>query len=394
MLVELTKMEQRYQAVLAVQRDGRTVTEVAAAVGVSRQTVHSWLRRYEDGGLAGLADRSHQPRSCPHQMAPVVEARVVELRLGHPLWGPARLAHQLGREGVDPVPSRMGIYRALKRHGLIEAQGRRRRLVTYKRWERGRPMELWQMDIVGGVVLADGTECKVLTGVDDHSRFCVSAGVMPRAVARAVCSIFAQSLRTWGVPDEVLTDNGKVFTNRFGIRPTEVLFDRICRENGITHRLTAPASPTTTGKIERFHRTLRVEFLSGRCFDDLTSAQAELDAWVVAYNTDRPHQSLGMEPPATRFWHRPSAPPDPLPPTLDALAEERTGDNWISRKVTTNGVISVAYQQISVGKHRNGARVDIHVTDTLLEIWHGAELVKTVARTTEGDIRKKRAQAS
>lgn len=278
-------MEPRCQAVLAIQRDGRTVTEVAAAIGVSRQTVHAWLRRYEQGGLAALADRSHQPRSCPHQMPAVIEARVVELRLSHPGRGPARLGQQLDREGVDPVPSRMGIYRALKRHGLIEPQGRRKRLATYKRWERGRPMELWQMDIVGGVVLVDGIECKVLTGVDDHSQFGVSAGIMPRAIARAVCAVFAQSLRTWGVPEEVLTDNGKVFTNRFGIHPTEVLFDRICRENGIAHRLTAPASPTTTGKIERFHRTLRAEFLTGRCFDD-----------------------------------------------------------WISRKVTTNGVISVLYQ--------------------------------------------------
>lgn len=393
MLVELSKMEQRYQAVLAIQRDGRTVTEVAAAIGVSRQTVHSWLRRYEQGGLAALADRSHQPRSCPHQMPPVIEARVVELRLGHPVWGPARLAHQLAREGAEPVPSRMGIYRALKRHGLIEPQGRRKRLVTYKRWERGRPMELWQMDIVGGVLLADGTEAKILTGVDDHSRFCVSAAIMPRAIARAVCAAFAHSLSTWGVPEEVLTDNGKVFTNRFGLRPTEVLFDRICRENGIAHRLTAPASPTTTGKIERFHRTLRTEFLSGRCFDDLTTAQTELDGWVNSYNCDRPHQALGMQPPAARFWNRSATPIEPLPASLAALDEQRAGDDWISRKVASNGVISVVYQQISIGKHRAGARVDIHATDTLLEIWDGDELVKTVLRATKGDIRKKRAQA-
>ena len=67
----------------------------------------------------------------------------------------------------------------------------------------------------------------------------------------------------FGVPEEVLTDNGKQFTDRFG-KGGEVLFDRICRENGITHRLTQPASPTTTGKIERFHQTLRPEFLDDR----------------------------------------------------------------------------------------------------------------------------------
>src|SRR5205809_7009710 len=85
---------------------------------------------------------------------------------------------------------------------------------------------------------------------------------MARAASRAVCVHFAEAVRRHGVPQELLTDNGKVFTGRFGVKDVEVLFDRICRENGIDHLLTAPRSPTTTGKIERFHRTLRSEFLT------------------------------------------------------------------------------------------------------------------------------------
>ena len=97
-------------------------------------------------------------------------------------------------------------------------------------------MALWQLDIVGGAFLADGTEAKIVTGVDDHSRYCVICQVVPRATGRAVCLAFAAALRAFGVPDEVLTDNGKQFTARFG-NGGEVLFDRICRDNGITHRL-------------------------------------------------------------------------------------------------------------------------------------------------------------
>jgi transposase len=184
--LELSEVEQRYDAVLAVVRDGLSVVEAAAAAGVTRQTVHAWMGRYEGGGLAALADRSHRPRGSPLQMAAAVEVRVLELRRQRPNWGPARLRHQLGREGVAPLPLVSGIYRALRRHGLIEPTAQRKRLPAYKRWERGRPMELWQMDVVGGVLLADGTECKILTGVDDHSRFCVAAGIMVRAVARSV----------------------------------------------------------------------------------------------------------------------------------------------------------------------------------------------------------------
>jgi transposase InsO family protein len=108
----------------------------------------------------------------------------------------------------------------------------------------------------------DGTQAKVITGVDDHSRYCVIAQVVARATGRAVCLAFAGALRRFGVPEEVLTDNGKQFTARFG-HGGEVLFDRICRDNGIAHRLTPPASPTTTGKVERFHQSLRRELLDG-----------------------------------------------------------------------------------------------------------------------------------
>ena len=84
-----------------------------------------------------------------------------------------------------------------------------------------------------------------------HSRFCVSARLMPRERTQAVCDGLALAMREHGVPQQILTDNGKVFTGRFHHPPVEVLFDRICRENGVEHLLTQPRSPTTTGKIER-----------------------------------------------------------------------------------------------------------------------------------------------
>ncbi len=174
MLVELGLVEQRYQAVLEVLNDGATVSDVARRSGVARQTVHEWLRRYAARGLPGLVDRPSKPLSCPHQMHPQVEARVVELRRAHPGWGPRTIAHRLAREGVDAVPGLSSIYRCLVRHGLITPQARRRRRADYKRWERGRAMELWQMDISGGVRLADGSQAKLVTGIADHSRFCVS----------------------------------------------------------------------------------------------------------------------------------------------------------------------------------------------------------------------------
>jgi transposase len=156
-LVELGLVEQRYKAVCEVL-DGATVTDVALRNGVVRQTVHDWLRRYAADGIAGLADRSSRPATCPHQIAPVLEATIVELRRAHPAWGPRRIRHELWLKGVDPLPGRSSVYRALVRHRLIEPKKRKRQKSDYKRWERSRSMELWQMDVVGRIHLRDGTE--------------------------------------------------------------------------------------------------------------------------------------------------------------------------------------------------------------------------------------------
>jgi transposase len=202
---ELSVAEQRYEAVRAVIADGETVTDVAARFGVARKTVHAWLARYEAGGLEGLADRSHRPRSCPHQMTAAVEVALAGLRLAHPSWGPRRLAFELARRDAGPV-SESAAYRALARLNLIDPAARRPRDRKWKRWERGAPMELWQMDVVGGFVLADGTRAKALTGVDDHSRFCVSARLMTRESSQKVCDGLAAALAAYGIPEQILTD--------------------------------------------------------------------------------------------------------------------------------------------------------------------------------------------
>ena len=384
--------EQKYQAVMAVLSDGRAVSEVASQWGVSRQSVHAWLRRYEDGGLLGLEPRSSRPGSCPHQMAGVVEVRILELRRAHPGWGPRRILYELGNVDPvelagEPVPSRSAIYRCLVRAGLIDPRARRRREEHWKRWERGAPMELWQMDVVGGFLLADGRRAKALTGVDDHSRFCVSAYLTYRETSQRVCDGLALAMGSHGVPEEILTDNGKVFTGRFNKPPVEVLFDRVCRENGITHRLTQPRSPTTTGKIERFHRTLRTEFRTDRVFEDLRHAQDELDAWIEEYNTRRPHSSIGMVPPVERFSFR----PEPVRQPYAEAGQDRTGGDWVARRAGSNGVISVSWQQICLGKAAAGHQVDVHVTDRVIQVWDGNQLLKTMARSSTGEVRKKRA---
>jgi transposase InsO family protein len=387
--------EQRYEAVRAVIADGETVTSVAARFGVSRKTMHGWLARYEAGGLEGLVDRSHRPRSCPHQMPADVEVALVELRVAHPSWGPRRLVFELARRGVVPAVSESAAYRALARLNLIDPAARRPRDRKWKRWERGTPMELWQLDVVGGFVLVDGSRVKALTGVDDHSRFCVSAHLMSRESSQKVCDGLAKALRAYGVPEQILTDNGRVFTGRFNHPPVEVLFDRICRENGIVHLHTQPRSPTTTGKVERFHRAIRTEFRTDRVFASLAAAQAELDDWVTDYNTRRPHQALDMATPAARFLRDQPRQVRSLPRSSNdgpaRPTNDRSDGTWVSRRASAVGVVCVNWQQVCLGAAAAGRNIDVWVTDQVMQFYDGDQLLRTQKRDQPGPVRKKRA---
>lgn len=397
MLWELSVSEQRYRAVLEV-RAGLPVTEVAERYGVSRQSVHTWLNRYRDEGPSGLADRSHQVHRHPWQIPPEVEAAVCELRRAHPRWGPKRLVFEMGRRGLGTV-TRSTVYRVLVRNGLVEPKSRRRRRQDYKRWERPVPMQLWQLDVTASAFLAGGPEVKIVTGVDDHSRYCVLATAVLRATARPVCQAFLDAMAVYGVPEEVLTDNGTVFTGRFiKPRPAVVLFERICRENGITQRLTRPASPTTTGKIERLHQSLQRELLDDHGpFASLEALQAALDAWREEYNTDRPHQSLGMAFPASRFTSAcsplplrapaghglatpgaASGPPAREPAASSAQPGLPQAALEVDRVVPPSGNLWIGGQQVWLGPALAGRSVILWIDETTLHVLLDGARLKTL----------------
>jgi transposase InsO family protein len=408
MLWELSVAEQRYRAVLEVGT-AVPVTEVAERYGVSRQSVHAWLVRYRREGIAGLEDRSHQVHHHPWRIPAEIEELICELRRGHPKWGPRRLVFEVGRRGHQVT--RSSVYRTLVRNGLAEPKSRRRRRKDYRRWERGTAMELWQLDVTASAFLAGGAEVKIVTGIDDHSRFCVLAKAVMRATARPVCLAFVEAMQVYGVPEEVLTDNAKVFTGRFhkpGV-PVEVLFDKTCRENGITHRLTKIHSPTTTGKIERLHQTLQRELLEVHGpFESIEALQAALDAWREEYNTDRPHQSLGMAFPASRFTSASSplelripaqltaSTPQPKPPRpaaglspamrLPAHAEPEaatiTSRDWtaveVGRVIPPSGNLWIGGQQVWLGPALAGRKVTLWADQVSLHVLLDGARLKTL----------------
>lgn len=397
-------MEVRLRAVTEAI-NGSPIVDVAERFGVSRQTVTAWRKRYEAEGLDGLVDASRRPHSSPARIDPNVEALICEMRRHHRRWGARRIAYQLALEIGDRAPSRSTVYRALVRNGLINQQEQHHKRI-YKRRQREAPMHLWQLDLVGGLFLADGRECKILTGIDDHSRFVVTATILQRPSGNAVVEAFLAAVARWGVPFEVLTDNGKQFTGKHTRPlPVEVLFERTCREFGITAKLTKRHSPTTTGKIERFHRTLRRELLDeAGAFTDIESAQAALDEWVHAYNTVRPHQSLDMATPASLFRARDHpAPPDsaagPQPSTQQpfqaahppAPTRQRSSQAIeLDVRVPPSGVIGIAgIQQMWIGKNHAGRAVTLWLDLTSIHVIADDVVIKTIlSRLTTTDLER------
>jgi hypothetical protein len=229
-----------------------------------------------------------------------------------------------------------------------------------------------------------------VTGIDDHSRFVVCAVVVPRATARPVCAALLAALRRHGIPEQILTDNGKVFTARFGMGPGPVLFDKVCHDNGIKHLLTAPYSPTTTGKIERLHKTIRAEFLleHDRRHHTIEALQAALDAWVTEYNTERPHQSCGNRPPAERFALAAGRDLVVVEDTVSiavAAKNSRSRPAGVSRWVNARGRISLAGFDYPVGATFAGEPVEVVVSDGLVEILHAGVLVASHAQRLKAD---------
>jgi Integrase core domain len=226
-----------------------------------------------------------------------------------------------------------------------------------------------------------------------------------------VCEALLGALQRHGVPEQVLTDNGTVFTGRFGPggSSAEVLFDRVCAENGIRHLLTAPRSPTTTGKVERLHKTMRAEFFvdADRVFATVGELQPALNVWVDQYNTERPHQSLGMRLPVERFAL--AAGPDlgVVDPLAAVAAHGQThaatpgGDlcgAGVQRWVDQRGSIRLAGFGYRVPIVLAGEPVQAVVADNLVQIYHHDVLIASHVQrckpdTTPGVLRQGRRTA-
>jgi transposase InsO family protein len=292
-------LSQRLEFVVLATAEGANITQLCRRFGVSRKTGYKWCQRYRAGGVEAMSDRSRRPVESPSKTCGFVEEKVLEIRDAHPAWGSRKIRKRLQLANVRPIPAASTITAILHRHGRIssEESGKHR---AFGSFEREQPNELWQVDFKGEFKLSDKSYCFPLTVLDDHSRYSLAVIACSNQQRQTVQDHFRDVFRVYGLPRAIYVDNGNPWSNgHHGMRHTRFSAWLMRHDVDVIHG--RPYHPQGRGKIERFHRTLKLEALQGHCFDTLEEVQSRFDPWRESYNLDRPHESLELETPSTRY---------------------------------------------------------------------------------------------
>ncbi len=292
------KEEAREEICRLALEPGANRRHLCRQFGVSAKTLYRLLERYRQNGPAGLRERSRRPHCSPRRTDAVMEAAVLAVRRENPMWGGRKIAASLRRQGLS-APSPSTITEILRRHGQpMVAAGQK----AWKRFEHAEPNALWQMDFKGHVAFAQG-RLHPLTVVDDHSRYAVILHATDNERHQTVQNAVQAAFERYGLPEIILTDNGSPWGST--AEQTLTRFGVWLIEHGVAPWHSPPMHPQNHGKNERFNRTLNLELLERRTFDDLHQAQQAFDAWRDRYNHHRPHDAIGLAVPADRY--RPSS---------------------------------------------------------------------------------------
>jgi transposase InsO family protein len=296
-------------AVLKVVTKELSVTAAAAQYGYSRQHLHRLLARYHQGGLDAVDPRSRRPRTNPQATPEMVRDRIIALRLQLTAQGldagPVTIAWHLEHEGHRP-PSTSTIRRILHATQLITAAPRKRPRSSYRRFAAAQPNECWQSDFTHWR-LANDTDVEILNWLDDHSRFLLACTVHAPVTGDIVAKTFLATAAEHGLPTSTLTDNGRVYTARFG--GGKNAFEYLLAALGIQQKNGNPTHPQTQGKVERFHQTLKRWLAKQPPAATLPDLQDQLDRFREIYNQQRPHRELARRTPDTAYAALPKAAP-------------------------------------------------------------------------------------
>ena len=356
---EVSTMLLRKEFVMLASCEGANRALLCRRFGISRKTGYKWLERAAYADVAVLADESRRPRHSPTRTEEAVEGAIIAMRDAHPAWGARKLRRRLQDLGWHQLPAPSTVQAILVRHGRIDpAESMRHQ--PWQRFEHETPNALWQMDFKGHFALARG-RCHPLTVLDDHSRFNLCLQACANEQGTTVQAHLTHTFDRYGLPQRMAVDNGSPWGDTFDSPYTPLVAWLIRLGVGVSH--SRPYHPQTLGKDERFHRTLKAEVLR-QTFRDLDAVQERFDHWRLIYNCQRPHESLHMQTPTTRYVMSPRPMPEHLPPI-----EYAPGD--IVRRVQQQGFLSYRGRSLRISKAFAGYPVALRptVSDGLFDVF-------------------------
>ncbi len=367
-------MSKHRVVVLKIVAKQLTVAEAADEYGISRRQLHRLLARYRLDGLDSVEPKSRRPHTNAAATSEAIRTRIVDLRQqltanGRDA-GPVTIAWHLEQEGLH-TPSTSTIRRILHTAGLVTPEPRKRPRNSYIRFEATQPNETWQSDFTHWR-LADGTDVEILNWLDDHSRYLLSCTAHTPVTGDDVVTTFLATADEHGIPASTLTDNGRVYTARFG--GGRNAFEYLLRLVGTTQKNGRPGHPQTQGKIERFHQTQKRWLAARPAATTTTELQHQLDQLRADYNENRPHRSNDRKTPGTTYRATPKAHPADAREGFFRLRYDHVADN---------GKMSLRragrMHHLGIGIEHRGKRILALVDETTVTIIHldTAEIIAT-----------------
>jgi putative transposase len=338
--------------------EGEKVAALAREFGISRKTAYKIIERYQDTGLEGLTDRSRRPYRHANQLPFQIEALIVRLKQEKPTWGAPKIVELLARRYPDiHRPAISTIHAVLDRHGLVKRRkGRKNKATGTVLTQSQEANDLWCADYKGEFMLADRRYCYPLTITDHASRYLFAVEALESTKEINAFTVFERVFRENGLPKAIRTDNGVPFVSPnalFNLSKLSVWWLRL----GIGIERIKPGNPQQNGRHERMHLTLKLE-TTKPAGGNFLQQQARFDDFIAEYNTERPHQALGMKPPAS--FYTPSTRRYDGLPDLDYPFHDK------SVIVTTCGRICFKTRKINLSQVFAGQRVGIKQVDDRL----------------------------
>ena len=366
-------MEQRIEFALKAMRT-LNFRELCREYGISAKTGYKWRQRLLEHGLAGMLELSRQPHEHPQELGEAVVCEMVRLKQAHPHWGPRKIQALYARQHGGEVPSESSFKRVLLRAGLTVPR-RVRRSAESGRLSSGlkaqQPNDVWTVDFKGWWKDREGLRVEPLTVRDEHSRMLLEMRVLEDSRTESVRGCFERLFERHGLPGAIRSDNGSPFASANGLLGLSRL-SAWWLALGIDLERSRPGCPQDNGAHERMHRDVRRELQAGRMGRD----QAAFDLWREQYNTQRPHEALGMRVPAEVY--RPS------PRAYEGTPEDLDYGSMETRKVRRKtGVIGYRKERIPISTAIGGWSVGLSAReDGLVEVWFSKLLLGHLDPTT------------